>query len=104
MAFEKITVEYLLCQGYTNAGSLICLVFSVIFCLLIIGNGKLSFETSVLPGLCWGFKMMQFMYLRSVVGFFVFVWLMVFCLDFLIGCFVVFGGKGKFDFQVWLPK
>lgn len=47
-----------------NAGTLMCLIFSVIFCLLIIGNGKLNFETTTLPVLCWGFKIMEFMHLR----------------------------------------
>lgn len=63
-----------------HAGTLMCLIFSVIFCLLIIGNGKLSFETTALPVLCWGFKMMQFMHLRPDW----FCWVGAFCLDFLI--------------------
>lgn len=62
-----------------NAGTMMYLIFSVTFCLLIIGNGKFSFESSTLPVLCWGFKM---------VGLFVFVGFFVSLVGFLVGCFV----------------
>lgn len=86
MAFEKITAEDLLCLGYTvrliffslSVGTL-CLIFSVIFCLLIIGKGKLNFETST----CF------------VLGFCLFGFFVLFCF---------FGGSERFDFHVWLPK
>lgn len=67
-----------------------CLIFSVIFFLLIIGNGKLSFESSTPPVLCWGFKMIFFV--------------VCLVLDFLVGCFVVFWRKGEIGLQGLAPK